>query len=67
MRPNSEQSCQNPRFLAPETREIHGKKAYCDGDGVGGHPGIYLNAGDKPFVDCPYCGRRFVRDDAPDA
>ena len=45
-----------------ETHFINGKRAYCDGDGAGGHPGVYLNAGEKPFVDCPYCGRRFSRE-----
>ncbi len=30
------------------------------GDGALGHPAVYLNMGEKPAIDCPYCGRRFV-------
>jgi uncharacterized Zn-finger protein len=33
----------------------------CDGDGALGHPRVYLNFGDAATIDCPYCGRRFVR------
>jgi hypothetical protein len=25
-----------------------------------GHPRVYLEMGDEPFVECPYCDRRFV-------
>lgn len=33
----------------------------CDGGGGAlGHPVVYLNMGDRPRIDCPYCGRRFV-------
>jgi uncharacterized Zn-finger protein len=32
----------------------------CDG-GAMGHPVVYLNFDDKDYVDCYYCGRRFVR------
>jgi uncharacterized Zn-finger protein len=36
--------------------------AGCDGgDGALGHPLIYLRFEGKPFVDCYYCSRRFVR------
>ncbi len=34
----------------------------CDGGGDAmGHPVVYLNFDDKDYVDCYYCGRRFVR------
>ena len=33
----------------------------CDGgDGPLGHPRVFLNMGDKPEIDCPYCGRRYA-------
>jgi uncharacterized Zn-finger protein len=45
---------------APETVEIETTQTACDGDGgAGGHPRVYLNMGDKGFVECPYCDRRF--------
>ncbi len=34
----------------------------CDGGvDVMGHPVVYLNFDNKEYVDCYYCGRRFVR------
>lgn len=34
----------------------------CEGAGGAlGHPRVYLTFGDKPYVDCYYCGRRFLR------
>ncbi|MBC6497896.1 MAG: zinc-finger domain-containing protein [Alphaproteobacteria bacterium GM7ARS4] len=35
----------------------------CCGEGVrdGGHPRVYLPIGEKGYVICPYCHRRFVR------
>jgi len=34
----------------------------CDGGGRAlGHPVIYLTFNNKVYVDCYYCGRRFVR------
>jgi uncharacterized Zn-finger protein len=33
----------------------------CDGGGALGHPRVYLTFGDKPYVDCYYCGRRFLK------
>jgi uncharacterized Zn-finger protein len=33
----------------------------CDGGGGAlGHPLVYYTFGDRPSVDCNYCGRRFV-------
>jgi uncharacterized Zn-finger protein len=35
----------------------------CDG-GPLGHPRVYLNMEGKGRIDCPYCGRRFVLNEA---
>jgi uncharacterized Zn-finger protein len=32
----------------------------CDGGGTLGHPRVYLALGEAGFVDCYYCGQRFV-------
>ncbi len=46
---------------APEVIEVHTHRIACDGGGGAlGHPLIYLELGDKPYVECPYCDRRFV-------
>ena len=37
----------------------------CDGGKLFGHPRVYLTFNDKDYVDCYYCGRRFVRTRAP--
>ncbi|MEE2746408.1 MAG: zinc-finger domain-containing protein [Pseudomonadota bacterium] len=29
------------------------------GDNTLGHPGVYLNFGDKTQISCPYCSQRF--------
>ena len=45
----------------PETFEVETTQVACDGDGgAGGHPRVFLNMGEKRFVECPYCDRRFV-------
>ena len=47
---------------ALEIVETDGAVVRCDGGGGAlGHPAVYLNLGDKPAIDCPYCSRRFVR------
>ena len=44
----------------PEIVEVETIRVACDGDGgAGGHPRVFLNMGDKRFVECPYCDRRF--------
>ncbi len=46
---------------APEVVEVETTEVACDGDSlVSGHPRVFLNMGDKDFVECPYCDRRFV-------
>lgn len=47
---------------AVETIETTEHRVSCDGGGGAlGHPTVYLEMGRKESVDCPYCGRRFVR------
>ena len=45
---------------APETVLSDSTKVICDGDGLDGHPRVYLTMGAAHSVDCPYCDRRFV-------
>ena len=46
----------------PEVIDVDGHKVACDGGGGAlGHPLVYMEMGDKPYVECPYCDRRFVR------
>ena len=48
-----------------EILHANSKKVFCDGlrdtkDGASGHPLVYLNMGEKDFVVCPYCSKRFT-------
>ena len=44
-----------------EIIEVDSANVACDGgDGALGHPRVFLNMGDKPNIDCPYCGRQYV-------
>ena len=46
----------------PEVIEVDGHKVACDGGGGAlGHPLVYMEMGEKPYVECSYCDRRFVR------
>jgi uncharacterized Zn-finger protein len=41
---------------------VSGHRVACDGGGGAlGHPLVYMELGEKPFVECGYCDRRFVR------
>ncbi|MET4807703.1 zinc-finger domain-containing protein [Limibacillus sp. MBR-115] len=52
----------------PEVIEVQRVQVACDGgDDAMGHPRVYLNMGDKGFVECPYCDRRFVLKEGADA
>lgn len=45
----------------PEVVETTDHRVSCDGvGGALGHPRVFLELGAKPFVECPYCDRRFV-------
>ena len=40
---------------------VRTRRIACDGvGGALGHPRVYLEMGEEPFVECPYCDRRFV-------
>jgi uncharacterized Zn-finger protein len=46
---------------APEIIEVDDTRVACDGGGgTLGHPRVYLEMGERDFVECPYCDRRFV-------
>ena len=46
---------------SPEVIEVEETHVACDGGGGAlGHPKVYLEMGDAGFVECPYCGRRYV-------
>lgn len=46
----------------PEQFVVTGHRVACDGGGGAlGHPRVWLEMGEQPFVDCGYCDRRFVR------
>jgi uncharacterized Zn-finger protein len=52
---------------APETVIVSTTRVACDGvGGALGHPKVYLEMGDQDFVECPYCDRRFILDNAAD-
>ena len=45
----------------PETIVVDSTRVACDGDeGPLGHPRVWLQMGADGFVECGYCGRRFV-------
>jgi len=45
----------------PEVIVVRSRRVACDGvGGALGHPRVYLEMGDAPFVECTYCDRRFV-------
>ena len=49
-----------PPIAPPETVEVEQSTVRCDGGGPLGHPAVYLNMGEKGWVECPYCDRKFV-------
>jgi uncharacterized Zn-finger protein len=52
----------------PETLYTDEETVGCDGgNGPLGHPLVYLNLGHDGWVDCPYCGRRFILREEDDA
>lgn len=45
----------------PEIIAVSARRVACDGGGGAlGHPKVYLEMGERDFVECPYCDRRFV-------
>ncbi len=50
-----------PNFSAPEVVPVTSRRIACDGvGGALGHPRVWLEIGEKDFVECGYCDRRFV-------
>jgi uncharacterized Zn-finger protein len=48
-------------FETPELILVQDHRVACDGGGGAlGHPKVYLEIGERHFVDCGYCDRRFV-------
>ena len=46
----------------PQIIEVDSDKVGCDGgEGPLGHPLVYLTLDAGGKVDCPYCGRRYIR------
>ena len=45
----------------PQEVEVTTREVSCNGGGgPSGHPRVFLNLGDADTIDCPYCGCRFV-------
>ena len=51
----------SPAPEPPEVVVVETHRVSCDGvGGALGHPRVYLEMGEKGFVECGYCDRRFV-------
>ena len=56
---NADPAVPNPE--TPEIVKVRSKRVACDGvGGALGHPRVWLEMGEKRFVECLYCDRRFV-------
>ena len=50
------------QMQALETMEIEDDVVGCEGSGGAlGHPRVYLNLGAHGEIECPYCGRHYVK------
>ena len=50
-----------PAVEPPEVITVRSHRVSCDGvGGALGHPRVYMEMGAEPFVECPYCDRKFV-------
>ncbi len=50
-----------PAVPPPEVTQVSTHRVACDGPGGPlGHPRVWLEIGDRGWVECPYCDRRFV-------
>ncbi|MGH6989387.1 MAG: zinc-finger domain-containing protein [Stellaceae bacterium] len=49
-----------------ETVYVDDVKVACAGEGVGGHPLVYLNLSTEGRIECPYCSRLFILKDRKD-
>ena len=51
----------SPSPASPEVVVVRSRRIACDGvGGALGHPRVWLEMGEEPFVECLYCDRRFV-------
>ncbi len=49
----------------PEIVAVSSRRVKCDGGGGAlGHPVVFYEIGEKDFVECGYCDRRFVLEGA---
>ncbi|HEY7901382.1 MAG TPA: zinc-finger domain-containing protein [Caulobacteraceae bacterium] len=54
-----------PPAPEPEVVSVRSRRVACDGvGGPLGHPRVWLEMGEGDFVECGYCDRRFVLDQA---
>lgn len=53
-----------PNAESSQTVSVDRPVVACDG-GTLGHPRVFLNLGDQGQAECPYCGLRFVLQEAP--
>jgi uncharacterized Zn-finger protein len=62
---NTDQAARSGTGPAPEYIIVTSRRVKCDGGGGAlGHPVVFYEIGEKDFVECLYCDRRFVLDDA---
>ena len=55
-----------PAMPAPETIEVETEVVACDGGGGAlGHPKVWYDMGERDFVECGYCDRRFILKGSP--
>src|ERR1700733_16272391 len=58
---NPDTTAKELKMPPPEVVMVRTRRVACDGvGGALGHPRVYLEMGDEPFVECGYCDRRFV-------
>jgi uncharacterized Zn-finger protein len=52
---------ESKHFNNSEVLYVKTKKVSCEGSQVSStHPLVYLNMGEKDFVNCPYCSKLFT-------
>ncbi len=58
---NQNKNAEKPGLQPVDIVEVEADQIMCDGGtGALGHPAIYMRMGDEGYVDCPYCGTRFL-------
>jgi len=54
---------ESPDIKNKELQKVSSSIVVCDGgDGVLGHPKVYLDMGKETKIICPYCSKLFVLD-----